>query len=112
MKHRDTEYRILKNGTGNKFMVEIKDGSFMGRNLWRSLRRDNDLRYTLHDQSLCYRGHEHLCDILTGETRKTYYLYTTELNNVVLFLSCKGAKKAAIDYINAPYVNQWVECRC
>ena len=90
----DVEYRILKNGTGKLFKVEIKDGSFMGVGLWKPLKKV----YI----SFC------MFDI--------YYLTVTDIPGRTCYLStyltCKGAKHDAIKFSLQSLANKWTECKC
>ena len=96
MKHNGVEYRILKDGTGNRFKVEVNDDYFMGIKAWDVLYEALDSLHRVH--------------YVTGK-KCPFKLMRLTFPVVAIFNSCKEAKVAAIDYIERQNPH-WTECKC
>jgi hypothetical protein len=97
MKSNGIEYRILKNGTGDSFKVEIKSKPFMGIEKWTPLY--NHYYYNFGRDSHSFT-----------DIRKPNHPGFMCL--VARFSSCEEAKEQVIKFSREPLKNQWTECKC
>jgi len=97
MKCNGIEYRILKNGTGQLFKVEIKADYFMGFERWMPLYKNCLDMYG----NYYYATEKH-----------EYEPFSKVVQYEPTFNSCQDAKKAAIEFCKMPLAKEWKECKC
>ena len=107
MKSNGMEYRILKNGTGEKFKVEVKTTPFMGVERWTPL---YDHYFYGWGSSYFYgwRSSYHEYNNKYIDDRRTH----GRTCDIAIFDTCQKAKEAAVKFSKKPLENQWAECKC